>query len=103
MTAVLIQRDTGGNLAEVLEGTAYVIRDRFRILGDVKTITAQARLSGLILTLLPLAMVGILMIIVPGYLNTLVTDPAGPYLIAGAVFMQIVGYIAIRKIVNIKV
>ena len=103
VTAVLIQKDTGGNLAEVLEGTAYVIRDRFRILGDVRTITAQARLSGLILTGLPLAMTVVLMFLVPDYLKTLVTDPVGPYLIGTAVFLQLVGYFFIRRIVNIKV
>jgi len=103
VTAVLIQKETGGNLAEILEGTAYVIRDRFRILGDVRTITAQARLSGLILTLLPLGMCVTLMVIVPDYLKTLITDPIGPYMIGSAVFLQLVGYFFIRKIVNIKV
>jgi tight adherence protein B len=103
VTAVLIQKETGGNLAEILEGTAYVIRDRFRILGDVRTITAQARLSGLILTLLPLGMCVALMVIVPDYLKTLITDPVGPYMIGSAVFLQLVGYFFIRKIVNIKV
>lgn len=103
VTAVLIQKDTGGNLAEVLEGAAYVIRDRFRILGDVRTITAQGRLSGVILTLLPLGMAAFLMIMVPDYLKVLVTDPVGPYFIGTSVFLQIVGYIFIRRIVNIKV
>ena len=103
VTAVLIQKDTGGNLAEILEGTAYVIRDRFRILGDVRTITAQARLSGVILCALPLAMVGALLVIVPDYLKTLLTDPVGPYLIGGAAFMQLLGFYLIRRIVNIKV
>jgi tight adherence protein B len=103
VTAVLIQKDTGGNLAEILEGTAYVIRDRFRILGDVRTITAQARLSGLILTGLPLAMTAVLMVLVPDYLKTLVKDPVGPYLIGAAAFMQLLGYFLIRRIVNIKV
>jgi tight adherence protein B len=69
----------------------------------VRTITAQARLSAVILTILPLAMVVALMVIVPGYLRTLITDPVGPYLIAIAVFLQIVGYLAMRKIVDIKV
>jgi tight adherence protein B len=103
VTAVLIQKDTGGNLAEILEGTAYVIRDRFRILGDVRTITAQARLSGLILTILPLVMAAALLVLVPDYMKTLITDPVGPYLIAAAVFMQVLGFLIIRKIVNIKV
>jgi len=103
VTAVLIQRDTGGNLAEILEGTAFVIRDRFRILGDVRTITAQARFSGAILTVLPIIMAVILMALVPDYVKVLITDPIGPYFIAAAVVLQIVGYIAIRKIIKIKV
>jgi tight adherence protein B len=103
VTAVLIQKETGGNLAEILEGTAYVIRDRFRILGDVRTITAQARLSGLILTGLPLAMTGALLVIVPDYLKTLLKDPVGPYLVGSAAFMQLLGFFLIRRIVNIKV
>jgi tight adherence protein B len=103
VTAVLIQKDTGGNLAEILEGTAYVIRDRFRILGDVRTITAQARLSGIILTILPLVMAAALLVIVPDYMKTLVKDPVGPYLIGVAAALQIVGFLAIRKIVDIKV
>jgi len=103
VTAVLIQRDTGGNLAEILEGTAAVIRDRFRILGDVRTITAQARLSGAILSVLPIVMAIVLIVIVPEYLKTLVTDPVGPYFIVAALLFQIVGYIAIRRIIKIKV
>jgi tight adherence protein B len=103
VTAVLIQKDTGGNLAEILDGAAYVIRDRFRILGDVRTITAQARFSGMVLMILPLVLAAALLIIVPDYLRTLITDPVGPYFIGVAVFLQVVGFFAIRKIVNIKV
>jgi len=103
VTAVLIQKDTGGNLAEILDGTAYVIRDRFRILGDVRTITAQARLSGTILTVLPMILAAVLLMVVPDYMKVLVTDPVGPYLIGVAVFLQIVGYLAMRKIIQIKV
>lgn len=103
VTAVLIQKDTGGNLAEILDGTAYVIRDRFRILGDVRTITAQARLSGTILTILPLILAAVLLIVVPDYMKVLITDPVGPYLIGVAAFLQIVGYLAMRKIIQIKV
>jgi len=103
VTAVLIQKDTGGNLAEILDGTAYVIRDRFRILGDVRTITAQARLSGTILTVLPLILAAVLLMVVPDYMKVLITDPVGPYLIGVAAFLQIVGYLAMRKIIQIKV
>lgn len=103
VTAVLIQRETGGNLAEILEGTAAVIRDRFRILGDVKTITAQARFSGGVLTVLPLVMAVFLIITAPDYMKIMITDPIGPWLIASAVFLQLAGFLWIRKIINIKV
>lgn len=103
VTAVLLQRDMGGNLAEILEGTAAIIRDRFRILGDVRTITAQARLSGAILTILPLFMVGFLVVVAPEYLQALLDDPIGPYMIGTAVTLQLVGFIWIRKIIKIKV
>jgi len=103
VTAVILQRETGGNLAEILEGTAAVIRDRFRILGDVRSMTAQARLSGFILVVLPLALAMIIMTIAPDYLKGLVADQIGRYLIVSAVLLQITGYLIMRRIVNIKV
>ncbi|HET6350268.1 MAG TPA: type II secretion system F family protein [Candidatus Krumholzibacteria bacterium] len=102
-TALILQRETGGNLAEVLDGTAAVIRDRFRILRDVRTLTAQARLSGGILMLLPLAMAGIIMVLAPDYLRGLAKDPVGHYLIPMALTMQVVGFVIMRRIVDIKV
>jgi tight adherence protein B len=102
-TALILQRETGGNLAEILDGTAAVIRDRFRILRDVRTMTAQARLSGGILMLLPLAMAGIVMFLAPDYLKSLAADPSGKYLIPMAVVMQVVGFLVMRRIVDIKV
>ena len=80
VTATILQRETGGNLVEVLEGTAAVIRDRFRILGDVRTLTAQAKLSGLVLTILPLVMAGIILVVAPDYLKGLAADPVGPFI-----------------------
>jgi tight adherence protein B len=103
VTAVILQRETGGNLAEILEGTAAVIRDRFRILGDVRSMTAQARLSGLILVVMPLVLAMIIMGMAPDYLKGLVADPIGRYLIVTAVLLQITGYLIMRRIVNIKV
>jgi tight adherence protein B len=103
VTAVLIQRDTGGNLAEVLENIAYVIRDRYRILGEVRTFTAQGRLSGFILALLPIFMAGILSILSPGYIEGMVQDQLGSVLISVAVVLQVVGFLWIQKIVNIKI
>lgn len=103
VTAVILQRETGGNLAEILEGTAAVIRDRFRILGDVRSMTAQARLSGLILVVMPLILAVIIMGIAPDYLRGLVADPIGRYLIVTAILLQVTGYLIMRRIVNIKV
>src|SRR5262245_52330640 len=103
VTAVILQRETGGNLSEILEGTAHIIRERFRILGEVRALTAQQRFSGTVLSILPLAMAGLVSVMAPEYMKTLVTDPAGPYLIIGALTLQIVGYLIIRKIVSIKV
>lgn len=103
VTAVILQRETGGNLAEILEGTAYVIRDRFRILGDVRSMTAQARLSGMILTVLPIVMAGIILVVAPDYLKGLLKDPAGKFMIGAALSLQVIGYVIMRRIVNIRV
>lgn len=102
-TALILQRETGGNLAEVLDGTAAVIRDRFRILRDVRTMTAQARLSGGILMLLPLALAAAIMVLAPDYLRGLAKDPVGRYLIPTAVVLQVSGFFIMRRIVDIKV
>jgi tight adherence protein B len=103
VTAVLIQRDTGGNLAEVLENIAYVIRDRYRILGEVRTFTTQGRMSGVILGLLPVLMAGVLSILSPGYLQHMTEDQLGSVLISVAVVLQVIGFFWIRKVVNIKI
>jgi tight adherence protein B len=103
VTAVIMHRETGGNLAEILEGTAEVIRDRFRILGDVRSMTGQARMSGTILMVLPLVIAAIVMIIAPDYLRIFIGDPVGIYFIIAAAFLQVVGFFMMRRIVNIKV
>lgn len=103
VTAVILQRETGGNLTEILERTAAVIRDRFRILGDVRTMTAQARLSGLILSALPIVLAGVIFVLAPDYLKVLRDDPAGPYLVATALTLQVVGYAIMNRIISIKV
>jgi tight adherence protein B len=102
-TALILQRETGGNLAEVLDGTAAVIRDRFRILRDVRTMTAQARMSGGILMTLPMVLAVVIMILAPDYLKGLIHDPSGKYLIPMALFLQLTGFLTMRKIVDIKV
>jgi tight adherence protein B len=103
VTAVILQRETGGNLAEILERTALIIRDRFRILGDIRTLTAQARLSGFILTVLPIVMAVLIYFVAPEYLKGLVADQAGRLLIAAAVALQVIGFLVIRRIIDIKV
>ncbi len=103
VTAVILQRETGGNLAEILEGTAHVIRERFRILGEVRALTASQRFSGMVLSVLPLAMAGLITVMAPEYMVTLLKDPMGKYLIGGALGLQIVGFLIIRRIVAIKV
>ena len=103
VTAVLIQRETGGNLSEILDNLAYVVRERFKILRQVRVYTAHGRMTGYVLLALPAFLGVALMFINPDHMNTLFTDRAGKLLIAATVVMQTVGYIWIRKIVTIEV
>jgi len=103
VTAVLIQRDTGGNLAEVLEKIADVIRDRFRILAEIHTFTSVGRLSGLILALLPPGLALAITAMNPGYMRILLEHPAGSTVISVVVVLQVVGFLVIRKIIDIKI
>jgi tight adherence protein B len=103
VTAVVLQRDTGGNLTEVLENTGRLIRDRFRILGDIQTFTAQGRLTGAILSLLPLGLGIFMMMVAPDYFHKMWDNPTGRAVLGFAALMQILGALAIRKIVNIRV
>jgi tight adherence protein B len=80
-----------------------VIRDRFRILGDVRSLTAQGRLSGMVLTVLPIVMAGVILTVAPDYLKGLKDDPMGRYLIVLAVSLQVIGFFVMRRIVDIKV
>lgn len=103
VTAILIQRETGGNLAEIIDKIAHVIRERFRVQGQLKIHTAQARLTGTVLAFLPIAVACILFFMSPGYMKTLWTEPAGRSMIAGALVLQVVGMMVIRKIIRIKI
>jgi len=103
VTAILIQRETGGNLAEIIDKIAYVIRERFRIQGQLKIFTAQARMSGFILSLLPIGVAILVGILNPEYLKPLWFEKAGRIMIAIAVTLQILGMLAIRKIIRIKI
>ncbi len=103
ITAVLIQRETGGNLAENLGRISTVIRGRFRFQRRVKTLSAEGRLSGWILALTPLTLFAILWAIHPEYVALLTKHPQGPKLISAAVVMGTIGIIWIRKLVRIEV
>jgi tight adherence protein B len=103
VTAIMIQRETGGNLAEILEKVAYTIRERFRILGDLKTLTTSSRLSAWLLCALPIFVAMAVTYLNPEYMSVLWKDPRGHYLIAVAIFMQIMGMLIVRKILQIKI
>ena len=103
VTAVILQKETGGNLVEILENTTSIIRDRFRILSEARVFSAQGRLSGIVLVMLPIVMIGVISILMPEYLKILVEDPIGKYLITAAAALQLIGILTIRKIVRIRV
>lgn len=102
ISAVNIQRQTGGNLSEILETIANTIKERLRIRGEIKSLTAQGRMSGLVVGILPVGLAGILMIIAPDYISSLFTDPRGQIMIGVAAVMEFIGAIIIKKIINIK-
>jgi tight adherence protein B len=103
VTAIMIQRETGGNLAEILEKVAYTIRERFRIMGDLKTLTTSSRMSAWLLCGLPIAVSLVITLMNPEYMSILWKDPRGHFLIALALFMQLTGMLIVRKILNIKI
>jgi tight adherence protein B len=102
VTAVLTQRESGGNLAEILGNLAEVIRERFKVKRQVRVISAHGRITGCVLSGLPPSLALVFMIISPGHLMTLVKDPIGPPMIGAALFLQITGMLIIRKLVNIE-
>lgn len=102
-SSVLLQKQTGGNLSEILSRLAYVIRERFRLKGQVKAASAHGRLTATILTLLPIATMLGLLVVAPGYLQSMAKDPDGKWMIGGAIVAQILGNFFIKKIINIKV
>lgn len=103
ITAMLIQRQIGGNLAEILDNISNTIRERIRIHGEVKTLTAQGRLSGFIIGSLPVALGLLLLLINPKYITELFTDPRGQLMIIYAVVAEVIAILIIKKIIAIKV
>jgi tight adherence protein B len=103
VTAVMLQRETGGNLAEILDNLSYVIRERFKIQRQVRVHTAQGRLTMVMLMALPPTIVMIMLTINRGFILPLFTDPIGHALIVGGITLQTIGYFFIRRIIRIQV
>jgi len=109
-TAIAIQHQVGGNLAEILDSIAYTIRERVRIKGEIRTLTAQQRLSGYVVGFLPIALAGFLFIAAPGFMDPMFANPpavlglpAGVVILIFGGFMMFIGFMLIRKIVDIEV
>jgi tight adherence protein B len=103
VTSVAIQRQTGGDLAEILDRIGHVIRERFKILGQVKALTAEGRLSGIVLIAMPIGLFLLMLWMKPDYIELLWTDPMGQQMSIGAIILVLIGAYAIKKIVDIKV
>jgi tight adherence protein B len=102
VVSVILQRETGGNLAEIIETIARLIRERFRLEGKIKTLTAEGRLSALILSVLPFAIVFVLLLINPEYLSSLFTEPMGRIMAGIAILMMLFGILVMRRMARMK-
>jgi len=102
-TAVIIQRQSGGDLAEILDKIGHLIRERFKIWGQVQALTGEGRLSGIVLLALPPVLFITMYRLNPGYVTMLFEDPLGKQMLAAALVLQAIGALVIRKIVNIRV
>ena len=103
VTAVLIQRETGGNLAEVLDRIGGLIRQRFRFQRSVRTLTAEGRGTAWVVSIMPFALAVLMEVLKPGWVRTLVADPSGKQWFIGAFVLMVVGILWLRKLVNIDV
>lgn len=103
VTAVMLQRETGGNLAEILDNLSYVIRERFKIQRQVRVYTAQGRLTMALLMGMPPIIVTAMLLLNPGFIRPLFADPIGHFLLVAGITLQTVGYFVIRKIIRIQV
>ena len=102
-TAIILQRQTGGDLAEILDKIGHLIRERFQIWGQVQALTGEGRLSGIVLLALPPALFAVVYRMNPDYLMLLFTDDLGKKMLVGGIVSQLLGALMIRKIVNIRV
>jgi tight adherence protein B len=103
ITGILIQRQVGGNLAEILDNISNTIRERAKIKGEIKILTAQGRLSGLVIGLLPVLLLFAMLIINPDYANVMLKDPRGMCLLGASIVMMLIGALIIKKIIKIDI
>ena len=103
VSAVLLQKRTGGNLAELLDKLAYVIRERFKLRGRIRAVSAHGRMTGIALSLIPMGVAGMMFFVNREYVTFFFTDATGQLMLGGMVALQLVGYGVIRKIVTIEV
>jgi tight adherence protein B len=103
VVAVLIQRESGGNLAELLDKIASIVRERLKLLGEVRTLSAEGRLSAIILTALPFGVALVINLVNPTYMDLLWSDPTGLKLVGVALFMMLMGILWMRSIIDIRV
>lgn len=103
VTAVMLQRETGGNLAEILDNLSYMIRERFKIMRQVRVHTAQGRMTMLLLMMLPPGIIVTMLVMNASFIQPLFTDPLGHVLLAAGIALQTIGYFVIRRIIQIQV
>ncbi len=103
ITAIMIQRSVGGNLAEILDNVAQTMRERERIRNEIRTLTSQQRMSGYVIGGIPIALVGVFLVVSPDFVKLLFTDSLGRMMIGAALTLEFLGFMVIRKIVNIEV
>jgi tight adherence protein B len=103
VTAVLTQRESGGNLAEVLDGLAVLMRERLKLKRQVRTLSAHGRITGWVLFALAPTIATILTLIAPAHMSLLLTDPLGRAMVGAVLVLQVIGIFAIRRIIDIEV
>ncbi|MCC6293575.1 MAG: type II secretion system F family protein [Bryobacterales bacterium] len=103
VSAVLLQKRTGGNLAEILDKLAYVIRERFKLRGKIRAISAHGRMTGMALTMIPVGVAVLMFYANPQYVSFFIEDEIGNYMMGAAIMLQLIGYGVIHKIVSIEV
>jgi tight adherence protein B len=100
---VLTQRESGGNLSEVLDNLSKLIRERFKLKRQVRTLSAHGRITGWVLAALPMALGALMFVIAPEHIGLLFTDPLGVRMVIGAGILQVIGFVAMQRIVNIEI